>query len=67
MTFDTSKEFCGRHSELRQVGGILRVLRCPPPVKTDITELLLKVAVKHHNPIILTLYPLYICLCLECS
>jgi hypothetical protein len=35
-------------SDLRQVGGFLRVLRFPPPLKTDrhdITERLLKVAV----------------------
>jgi hypothetical protein len=33
-------------SDLRQVGGLLRVLRFPPPIKliTEITEILLKVA-----------------------
>ena len=32
-------------SDLLQVGGFLRVLRFPPPIKlTDITEILLKVA-----------------------
>ena len=33
-------------SDLRQVGGFLRVLRFPPPIKlnTTITEILLKVA-----------------------
>ena len=35
-------------SDLRQVGGFLRVLRFPPPIKLhdrhDITEILLKVA-----------------------
>ena len=34
-------------SDLRQVGDFLRVLRFPPPIKTDrhdITEILLKVA-----------------------
>jgi hypothetical protein len=31
-------------SDLRHVGGFLRVLRFPPPIKlTDITEILLKV------------------------
>ena len=42
-------------SDLRQVGGFLRVLWFPPPMKTDrhdITEILLKVALNtiHHNP-----------------
>ena len=40
-------------SDLRQVGGFLRVLRFPLPCsKTDhdITEILLKVALKHQNP-----------------
>jgi len=34
-------------SDLRQVGGFLRVLRCPPPIKltaNDIAEILLKMA-----------------------
>ena len=38
-------------SDLRQVGGFIRVLRFPPPIKliaTDITEILLKVAL---NPL----------------
>jgi hypothetical protein len=37
-------------SDLRQVGSFLRF---PPPIKNDrhdITELLLKSGVKHHNP-----------------
>ena len=42
-------------SDLRQVGGFLRVLWFPPPMKTDrhdITEILLKVALNtiNHNP-----------------
>jgi hypothetical protein len=39
-------------SDLRQVGGFLRVLRFPPPIKTDrhdITEKLLKYGVKYHQ------------------
>jgi hypothetical protein len=46
-------------SDLRQVGGFLRVLRFPPPIKTDchdITEMLLKVAL---NTTIITLTLLY--------
>jgi hypothetical protein len=31
-------------SVLRQVGGFLRVLRFPPPIKLTATEILLKVA-----------------------
>jgi hypothetical protein len=44
-------------SDLRQVGGFIRVLRFPPPIKliaTDITEILLKVAL---NTITLTPNP----------
>jgi hypothetical protein len=41
-------------SDLRQVSGFLQVFRFFPPKKltatTDITEILLKVDVKHHNP-----------------
>ena len=40
-------------SDLRQVGGFRQVLRFPPPKKSnrhDITEILMKVALKHHNP-----------------
>jgi hypothetical protein len=39
-------------SDLRQVGGFLRVLRFPPPIKTDrhdITEILLKVTLNTIN------------------
>jgi hypothetical protein len=37
-------------SDLRQVGGFLRVLRFPPPIKlTNITEILLKVALNTIN------------------
>jgi hypothetical protein len=40
-------------SDLRQVGGFLRVFRFPPPIKlTDTTEILLKVAlntIKQHT------------------
>ena len=39
-------------SDLRQVGGFLRVLRFPPPIKTDsqnIAEILLKVALNTKN------------------
>ena len=39
--------------DLRQVGGFLRALRFPPPIKTDrhdISEILLKVASNNHNP-----------------
>ena len=39
--------------DLRQVGGFLRALRFPPPIKTDrhdISEILLKVASNIHNP-----------------
>jgi hypothetical protein len=42
-------------NDLQQVGGFLRVLRCPPPIKIDchnIAEILLKVAL---NTITLTL------------
>jgi hypothetical protein len=38
--------------DLRQVGGFLRVLRIPQPMKPDITEILLKVALS-----IITLIP----------
>ena len=41
-------------SDLRQVGGFLRVLQFPPPIETDshdITEILLKVALNTTNPI----------------
>jgi hypothetical protein len=41
-------------SDLRQVGGFLRVLRFPPPIKIDrhdITEILLKVALNTINQI----------------
>ena len=37
-------------SDLQQVGGLLRVLRFPPPIKLarhDITEILLKVALNN--------------------
>jgi hypothetical protein len=38
-------------SDLGQVGGLLRILWFPPPIKlTAMTELLLKVALKHHKP-----------------
>ena len=46
-------------SDWRQVGDFLRVLRFPPPIKTDchdITEMLLKVAL---NTTIITLTLLY--------
>jgi hypothetical protein len=36
-------------SNLRQVGGFLRVLRFPPPIKLTATEILLKVALKTIN------------------
>jgi hypothetical protein len=36
-------------SDLRQVGGFLRVLLYPPPTKLT-AEILLKVAFKHHKP-----------------
>jgi hypothetical protein len=39
-------------SDLRQVGGFLRVLRFPPPIKinrNDIAEMLLKVALNTIN------------------
>jgi hypothetical protein len=39
-------------SDLQQVGGFLRVLRFPPPIKTDghnISEILLKVALNTNN------------------
>ena len=38
-------------SDLRQVGGFLRVLRFPPPIKltTEIAEILLKVALNTIN------------------
>jgi hypothetical protein len=39
---------------LPRVGGSLRVLRLPPPLKTgrhDIAEILLKVALNHNQPI----------------
>ena len=41
-------------SDLRQVYGFLQVLRFPPPIKLDITEILLKVVL---NTIPLTLTP----------
>jgi hypothetical protein len=40
-------------SDLRQVGGFLRVLRFPPTNKTDshnIAEILFESGVKQHNP-----------------
>ena len=41
-------------SDLRQVGGFLRVLRFPPPIKhlNDLTEIVLKVTLKtiNHKP-----------------
>jgi hypothetical protein len=42
-------------SDFRKVSGFLRVLRFPKPIKLsatimNITEILLKVAIKHHNP-----------------
>jgi hypothetical protein len=39
-------------SDFRQIGGFHQVLRYPPPIKlTDITEILLKVALNiMHNP-----------------
>ena len=40
-------------SDLRQVGGFLRILRFPPPIKLtphNLTEKLLKSYVKHHKP-----------------
>ena len=45
--------------DLQQVGGFLRVLRFPPPIKTerhDITEILSKVALNYHNPNHNTMY-----------
>ena len=39
-------------SDLRQVGGFLRILRFPPPIKTgrhDITDILLKMALNSIN------------------
>jgi hypothetical protein len=37
-------------SDLRQIGGFLRVLRFPPPITDhhNITEILLKVALNHN-------------------
>jgi hypothetical protein len=51
--------------DLQQVGGFLRVLRFPPPIKltTDITEILLKVTLNtintelYHRPHIKTYQP----------
>ena len=43
-------------SELRQVGGFLRVLWFPPPIKTDyqdIIEILLKVSLNTISPVLL--------------
>ena len=49
-------------SDLRQVGGFLRVLRFPPSIKTDrhdITEILLKVALNTKNQTNLCLFIRY--------
>jgi hypothetical protein len=49
-------------SDLQQVGGFLRVLLFPPPIKTDrndITEILLKVALNTKTLIILNSFNLY--------
>ena len=46
-------------SDLRQVGGIHRVLRFPPPIKlttTNITEILLQVTLNNINQPILSIY-----------
>ena len=37
-------------SDLRQVGGFLRVLRFPPPIKLTSTIYIVDSGVKHHNP-----------------
>ena len=54
QTFRTIKTWtnCINVSNLRQVGGFLRILRFPPPIKTDrhdIPEILLKVALNTIN------------------
>ena len=47
-------------SDLRQVVGFLRVLRFPPPIKLDATEILLKVALTTLTltPVCMSYFPL---------